>query len=96
MAREFRGTIALDVRDSVGDWEAFLPDKAPQGAPNVLVVPAYDRIRFPPFAPLASSPALPFRHWGLALAAMVGTGRGHEPRMLLSVWIKSEILTGLS
>ncbi len=38
MAKEFEGTINLDVRDSVSDWDAFLPDKAPQGAPNVLVV----------------------------------------------------------
>ncbi|MFJ3408348.1 arylsulfatase [Promicromonospora sp. NPDC090134] len=38
MAREFQGKIELDVRDSQGDWEAFLPQKAPQGAPNVLVV----------------------------------------------------------
>ncbi|MRG59636.1 sulfatase-like hydrolase/transferase [Agromyces sp. CFH 90414] len=38
MAREFRGKIELDVRDSEADWEAFLPDKAPKGAPNVLVV----------------------------------------------------------
>ncbi|TFV98038.1 arylsulfatase [Leifsonia flava] len=38
MAREFKGEIKLDVRDSTADWEAFLPDKAPAGAPNVLVV----------------------------------------------------------
>ena len=38
MAREFRGKIELDVRDSVSDWDAFLPGKAPEGAPNVLVV----------------------------------------------------------
>ncbi|MCA1007136.1 arylsulfatase [Rhodococcus hoagii] len=38
MAKEFEGTINLDVRDSVSDWDAFLPDKAPAGAPNVLVV----------------------------------------------------------
>ncbi|TYL53228.1 arylsulfatase [Agromyces mariniharenae] len=38
MAKEFTGTIKLDVRDSVGDWDAFLPDAAPKGAPNVLVV----------------------------------------------------------
>ncbi|MGX5694842.1 arylsulfatase [Agromyces soli] len=38
MPREFRGKIELDVRDSQGDWEAFLPSKAPEGAPNVLVV----------------------------------------------------------
>jgi hypothetical protein len=38
VARSFTGTINLDVRDSVSDWNAFLPDKAPAGAPNVLVV----------------------------------------------------------
>ena len=38
MARDFQGKIELDVRDSEADWEAFLPAKAPQGAPNVLVV----------------------------------------------------------
>lgn len=38
MPREFRGDIKLDVRDSKADWDAFLPDKAPEGAPNVLVV----------------------------------------------------------
>ncbi|GAB3802568.1 arylsulfatase [Humibacter antri] len=38
MPREFKGDIKLDVRDSKADWDAFLPDKPPQGAPNVLVV----------------------------------------------------------
>ncbi|WP_243064208.1 arylsulfatase [Humibacter sp. RRB41] len=38
MPREFEGDIKLDVRDSTADWDAFLPDKAPAGAPNVLVV----------------------------------------------------------
>ncbi len=38
MPRAFQGKIELDVRDSEGDWDAFLPDKAPPGAPNVLVV----------------------------------------------------------
>jgi arylsulfatase len=38
MPREFRGTINLDVRDSKGDWDAFLANRAPQGAPNVLVI----------------------------------------------------------
>jgi hypothetical protein len=36
MTRPFRGEIELDVRDSTPDWEAFLPDKAPEGAPNVV------------------------------------------------------------
>jgi hypothetical protein len=38
VAKPFKGKIELDIRDSVLDWDAFLPDKAPEGAPNVLVV----------------------------------------------------------
>jgi arylsulfatase A-like enzyme len=38
MPNPFEGKIELDVRDSVPDWDAFLPDRAPEGAPNVLVV----------------------------------------------------------
>ncbi|HEY9308253.1 MAG TPA: arylsulfatase [Microbacterium sp.] len=38
MPRDFQGKIELDVRDSTADWPAFLSEKAPQGAPNVLVV----------------------------------------------------------
>lgn len=38
MAREFQGSIALDVRNSKADWSAFLDARAPKGAPNVLVI----------------------------------------------------------
>ena len=38
MAKPFQGAINLDIRDSTPDWHAFLPDRAPEGAPNVLVV----------------------------------------------------------
>jgi len=38
MARPFKGTVNLDIRDSKPDWPAFLADKAPKDAPNVLVV----------------------------------------------------------
>jgi arylsulfatase A-like enzyme len=38
MAGTFKGKINLDIRDSVPDWDAFLADKAPEGAPNVLVI----------------------------------------------------------
>ncbi|CAN1553864.1 AslA Arylsulfatase A and related enzymes [Mycobacteriaceae bacterium] len=34
----FDGKIELDVRDSVADWEPFELKKAPEGAPNILVV----------------------------------------------------------
>ncbi|OBA51973.1 arylsulfatase [Nocardia sp. 852002-20019_SCH5090214] len=36
--RQFKGVVNLDIRDSVPDWDAFLAKKAPEGAPNVLVV----------------------------------------------------------
>jgi arylsulfatase len=38
MAKPFKGSINLDIRDSTPDWEAFLTEKAPTGSPNVLVV----------------------------------------------------------
>jgi hypothetical protein len=38
MPKPFKGEIKLDIRDSTPDWDAFLPDNAPEGAPNVLVV----------------------------------------------------------
>jgi arylsulfatase len=34
----FKGTIKLDVRDSVADWGPYAPNKAPKDAPNVLFV----------------------------------------------------------
>jgi len=36
--KPFKGTIKLDVRDSVPDWDAFTPTRAPEGAPNILFV----------------------------------------------------------
>ncbi len=38
MAKPFKGTINLDIRDSQPDWEPFEPAKAPEGAPNVLYI----------------------------------------------------------
>ena len=35
---DFKGTIKLDVRDSVPDWGPYTPKKAPDGAPNILIV----------------------------------------------------------
>ena len=35
---DFKGTIKLDVRDSMPDWGPFTPKKAPEGAPNILFV----------------------------------------------------------
>ena len=38
MAKEFTGTIKLDVRDSVPDWDPYLAPQAPKGSPNVLLI----------------------------------------------------------
>ncbi len=35
---EFKGRIALDIRDSTPDWEPYLAPKAQDGAPNVLML----------------------------------------------------------
>jgi len=38
MAPTFNGKIALDIRDSEADWAPFLPPKAKEDAPNVLLL----------------------------------------------------------
>jgi arylsulfatase len=35
---EFKGKIELDVRNSTADWAPFIPKKAPEGSPNILVI----------------------------------------------------------
>ena len=38
MSEPFKGTINVDIRDSVPDWSPFEPPKAPDGAPNVVCI----------------------------------------------------------
>jgi arylsulfatase A-like enzyme len=38
VTERFKGTINVDIRDSVPDWTPFEPPKAPAGAPNVLYI----------------------------------------------------------
>jgi len=38
MPEPFRGGVNVDIRDSVEDWTRFLQPKAPDGAPNVLMI----------------------------------------------------------
>ena len=38
MTKPFKGTINVDIRDSVPDWEPFEPPKAPDGAPSVVYI----------------------------------------------------------
>jgi len=35
MSEAVKGTINIDIRDSVPDWTPFEPPTAPEGAPNV-------------------------------------------------------------
>ena len=45
MANHFNGKIAIDIRDSVPDWEPYLAPRAAQGAPNVLLI-AWDDLGY--------------------------------------------------
>ncbi|MFC8272647.1 arylsulfatase [Streptomyces sp. NPDC057271] len=45
MAKPFKGKIALDIRDSQPDWAPYLAPKAPENAPNVLVI-AWDDVGY--------------------------------------------------
>jgi hypothetical protein len=38
MSKAFKGTVNVDIRDSVPDWAPFEPPKAPEGAPNVVYI----------------------------------------------------------
>jgi len=38
VSEQFKGTINVDIRDSVPDWTPFEPPKAPEGSPNVIYV----------------------------------------------------------
>jgi hypothetical protein len=38
MARQFKGTINIDVRYSKADWEPYLPPQSEEGSPKVLYV----------------------------------------------------------
>jgi hypothetical protein len=38
MSDNWKGTINLDIRDSMPDWDPFLQPQAPEGAPNILMI----------------------------------------------------------
>jgi arylsulfatase len=58
MPRKFKGKIELDVRDSTPDWGPFLADRAPEGAPNVLVV-LYDDTGLAAWSPFGGRIEMP-------------------------------------
>ena len=58
MPPKFKGKIELDVRDSVPDWEPFVPARAPEGAPNVLIV-LYDDTGLAAWSPFGGRIEMP-------------------------------------
>jgi arylsulfatase A-like enzyme len=89
---DFKGTIKLDVRDSVADWGPFTPKRARAGAPNVLFVlyddtglaawsPYGGRINMPTLQRLADQ-GLMYTQWHTAALcsptrSTLLTGRNH-------------------
>ncbi|WP_154795027.1 arylsulfatase [Occultella kanbiaonis] len=57
-AKEFNGVINLDVRDSVPDWAPYELARAPEGAPNVLVV-LYDDTGLASWSPYGGRVSMP-------------------------------------
>jgi arylsulfatase A-like enzyme len=106
MPKQFKGEIKLDVRESTPDWDAFLADRAPEGAPNVLVVlyddtgcaawsPYGGRINMPTLQRLADN-GLTYSQWHTtALCSPTRstflTGRNHHLNGFASI---SESSTG--
>ena len=91
--RPFKGKINVDVRDSVPDWAPYMPPRAPEGSPNVLIVlfddtgmaawePFGGRIRMPTLERLADGGLTlqPVAHHGAVLAdALVHAHRPQPP-----------------
>ena len=56
--KEFKGVIKLDVRDSVPDWGPYELTKAPEGAPNILIV-LYDDTGLAAWSPYGGRITMP-------------------------------------
>ena len=106
MAKEFEGEIKLDIRDSTPDWSPYLAGKAPDGAPNVLIIlyddtglagwsPFGGRIEMPTMDRLAKD-GLTYSQWHTT--ALCGptrscflTGRNHHQNSFATI---AETATG--
>jgi arylsulfatase A-like enzyme len=93
VAKPFKGVINIDIRDSTPDWTPYLAEKAPEGAPNVLIIlyddtglaawsPYGGRIEMPAIQKLADN-GLTYSQWHTT--ALCGptrscflTGRNHD------------------
>jgi arylsulfatase len=58
MAAPFKGVIKLDVRDSTPDWTPYTLKKAPEGAPNILIV-LYDDTGLAAWSPFGGGINMP-------------------------------------
>jgi arylsulfatase A-like enzyme len=58
MSEEFKGVIKLDVRDSKADWTPYELKRAPEGAPNVLIV-LYDDTGLAAWSPFGGKINMP-------------------------------------
>ncbi len=90
---EFKGVVKLDVRDSRPDWAPYTPKKAPEGAPNILIVlyddtgqaawsPYGGRINMPTMDKLAAN-GLTYTQWHTCALSSptrstILTGRNHH------------------
>lgn len=97
---EFSGVINLDVRDSVPDWKPYELTRAPEGAPNVLVVlfddtgmaawsPYGGRINMPTLDRLAEN-GLTYTQWHTTALcsptrSCLLTGRDHTTNRIASI-----------
>jgi arylsulfatase len=98
--KKFKGTIKLDVRDSVPDWAPYTPNKAPEGAPNILFVlyddtglaawsPFGGRINMPTLQKLADK-GLMYSQWHTCALcsptrSTILTGRNHHLNGIASI-----------
>jgi arylsulfatase A-like enzyme len=58
MGKQFKGTINLDIRDSIPDWEPYEQPKALKDAPNVLFI-VWDDTGFGAFEPFGGPIEIP-------------------------------------
>ena len=100
MNEDFNGVIKLDVRDSTADWTPYELKRAPEGAPNVLVVlyddtglaawsPFGGRINMPTLQKLADD-GLTYSQWHTTALcsptrSCMLTGRNHHVNRFASI-----------
>jgi arylsulfatase A-like enzyme len=100
MTTKFKGVINLDVRDSKPDWTPYTLKRAPEGAPNILIVlyddtgqaawsPFGGRINMPTLQKLADN-GLTYSQWHTTALcsptrSIFFTGRNHNVNRCASI-----------